>query len=97
MEIVVTGAAGFIGSHLSKRLEADGHNLLLIDDFSRGKQKYLDYLGVKTKCKKLDLKDPVSNAMFENADIVYHCACRIGGMQFLHGSPLIELTALQDN
>ena len=49
MSIVVTGAAGFIGSHLSKRLEDEGHDLILIDDFSRGKKENLKSLVVKTK------------------------------------------------
>ena len=43
MRILVTGAAGFIGSHLSKRLIDDGHDVKLVDDFSRGKQSYLNY------------------------------------------------------
>ncbi|MFW6121003.1 MAG: NAD-dependent epimerase/dehydratase family protein [Petrotogales bacterium] len=97
--IVVTGAAGFIGSHLSKRLEKNnGSSLTLVDDFSRGKQEYLDYLGVKTKCNYADLRDYETAEKFtKNADIVYHIACRIGGMQFLHGSAKKELKALQDN
>ncbi len=98
MSIVVTGAAGFIGSHLAKRLEDAGEKLILLDDFSRGKQEYLDYLGVKTPCQKVDLKVGfVATHILEGADTVYHCACRIGGMQFLHGSPEKELKALQDN
>jgi len=95
--ILITGAAGFIGSHLSKRLEDEGHSLILIDNFSRGKQEYLDYLGVKTKCIKADLKDYINNIYFENVDIVYHFAAKIGGMQHLHGSFERELAAFQEN
>jgi len=94
---VITGAAGFIGSHLAKRLEYTGRDLVLLDDFSRGKKEYLDYLGVKTKCIKADLKDYVNNVYFENADVVYHFAAKIGGMQHLHGTAEKELSALQDN
>ena len=32
--VVVTGAAGFIGSHLSERLLADGHQVVGVDSFS---------------------------------------------------------------
>jgi nucleoside-diphosphate-sugar epimerase len=100
MSIIVTGAAGFIGSHLAKRLEEQGarNSLILVDDFSRGKQEYLEYLDVKTKCLHGDLKDYDTARIFtKNADVVYHTASRIGGMQFLHGSPEKELLALQDN
>ena len=97
--ILITGAAGFIGSHLAKALEEQGHELILLDNFSRGKQSYLNKLGVKTKCHNVDLKDKgVSWLWFtRNIDMVYHTACRIGGMQFLHGSAAKELQALQDN
>jgi len=98
MQALVTGAAGFIGSHLSKKLESLGYDLVLIDNFSRGKQKYLDYLGVKTECLNHDLKDiGVSKVWTKDIDVVFHTACRIGGEQFLHGSPQNELSALQEN
>jgi len=96
--IAVIGAAGFIGSHLSKRLEDLGNTLMLTDNFSRGKKEYLDYLNIKNECFNLNMKDYESALIAtKHADIVYHCACRIGGMQFLHGSPEKELKALQDN
>lgn len=94
---VITGAAGFIGSHLSKRLEQERNNLVLIDNFSRGKKKYLDYLGVKTKCRKVDLTDYTNSVYFEGINTVYHLAAKIGGMQYLHGTSEKELSALQEN
>jgi len=97
MKILVTGAAGFIGSHLSKRLEDEGHKLILLDDFSRGKESYLKYLGVKTKCIYADLRNPFEGVLFKGVDTVYHCASRIGGNQFLHGSNRNELEALHNN
>ena len=96
--IVITGAAGFIGSHLAKRLEQEGHSLILLDNFSRGKQKYLDDLKVKAYCHDVDLTDSaLTNYWIEKADTVFHTASRIGGNQFLHGSNLNELNAFQDN
>jgi len=41
MRCIVTGAAGFIGSHLTDALLADGHEVLGIDDLSTGRQKNL--------------------------------------------------------
>lgn len=39
MKLIVTGAAGFIGSHVAERLEADGHQVLGIDDLSGGRSE----------------------------------------------------------
>ncbi|MDB5297747.1 MAG: ADP-L-glycero-D-manno-heptose-6-epimerase [Phycisphaerales bacterium] len=41
MRILVTGGAGFIGSNLAKRLHADGHQIVVLDDFSSGSFKNL--------------------------------------------------------
>lgn len=96
--IAITGAAGFIGSHLSKRLEQEEHDIVLLDDFSRGKESYLKYLGVKHKCVKIDLRNYDDTKLWiQGIDTVFHIASRIGGNQFLHGSNLNELAAFQDN
>jgi len=97
--VLVTGAAGFIGSHLAKRLEDEGYKVKLVDDFSRGRQEYLDYLGVKAQCIRMDLREYTgyNKGYFEDVDEVYHCACRIGNNEYLHGSPKNKLRALQDN
>jgi UDP-glucose 4-epimerase len=41
MKILVTGGAGFIGSHLTERLLSDGHEVLVLDNFSTGKHSNL--------------------------------------------------------
>ena len=42
MKAVVTGGAGFIGSHLVDRLISDGHTVYVVDDFSTGKESNLN-------------------------------------------------------
>ena len=44
MRILVTGGAGFIGSHLCERLIHEGHSVTAIDNFSTGKASNLDSL-----------------------------------------------------
>ena len=39
MRILVTGGCGFIGTHLCRRLLADGHRVRVLDDLSRGKRE----------------------------------------------------------
>ena len=36
MKILITGGAGFIGSHLAERLISEGHEVVALDDFSTG-------------------------------------------------------------
>ena len=42
MRIMVTGGAGFIGSHIVDALIADGHSVLIVDDFSTGRRENLN-------------------------------------------------------
>ena len=41
MRVAVTGGAGFIGSHLCEHLALTGHDVLAIDDLSRGRRENL--------------------------------------------------------
>ena len=51
--IIITGAAGFIGFHLSKRLLSDGHQILGIDNLN-------DYYDVNLKKERLKLLKEIS-------------------------------------
>ncbi len=99
MKTVVTGGAGFIGIHLVKMLVEEGRDVVIVDDFSRGKAENISDLGVKNvELRKADLRDPRESAKaLKGADILYHLAARVGGIEYMHGSENAELKALQDN
>ena len=44
MKILITGGAGFIGSHLCESLLSDGHNVTIIDNLSTGKYSNIAHL-----------------------------------------------------
>jgi UDP-glucose 4-epimerase len=75
--IVVTGGAGFIGSHVVDRLISDNNEVMIIDDFSTGKWKNIEHLsdGGLLHVEKADVKDlDLMIRLTEGADVVFHMA-----------------------
>jgi UDP-glucose 4-epimerase len=75
MKILVTGGAGFIGSHLVDRLILSKHRVVVIDNLSSGKKENLN---PSAKFYKLDIVDKKLKAVFakEKPQIVYHLAAQ---------------------
>ncbi|MBD2244700.1 UDP-glucuronic acid decarboxylase family protein [Nostoc sp. FACHB-888] len=73
MRILVTGGAGFIGSHLIDRLMADGHELICLDNFYTGhKRNILKWLGHPYfELIRHDITEPIRLEV----DQIYHLAC----------------------
>ena len=102
MKILVTRGAGFIGSHLVKKLLEEGKEVIVAEELSRGKLENLKELGVDTKkdikYKQVDLRDYKQYLKItKSIEVVYRLAARVGSIEYLHGSELAELRALQDN
>jgi UDP-glucose 4-epimerase len=57
MKILVTGGAGFIGSHTSQRLVQAGHQVRVLDDFSTGKRINLKSVEDEIELLKIDIRD----------------------------------------
>jgi len=76
MKIVVTGGAGFIGSHLVDKLIKKGHKVVVADNLSTGKKENLNK---KAKLYKVDICSPKIAEIFkiERPEIVYHYAAQI--------------------
>ncbi len=84
MKIVVTGAAGFIGSHLSQRLARDGHEVVGIDAFNdyyspqlkRQNAGHAQAAGARVV--EADLNDADLRPILQGAGVVYHLAAQPG-------------------
>lgn len=71
--ILVTGGAGFLGSHLCKRLQQDGNDVLCVDNFFTGnKNNTLELLA--NPCFEL-LRHDVTFPLYVGVDEIYNLAC----------------------
>lgn len=71
--ILVTGGAGFLGSHLCERLVSDGHDVICLDNFFTGSKKNISHLMGKPNFE-LIRHDIVQPILLE-ADEIYNLAC----------------------
>ena len=72
---LVTGGAGFIGSHLVDSLLEKGNDVIVLDNFSMGHPQNLDHVADKIQVVECDISQPGNwQVMFENVDKVFHLA-----------------------
>lgn len=74
MTVVVTGGAGFLGSHLVDRLIAQAHRVIAVDNFFTGQEKNIAHLKDHPNftLKKHDIVEPLN---LETVDQIYNLAC----------------------
>ncbi|MHC4069690.1 MAG: SDR family NAD(P)-dependent oxidoreductase [Planctomycetota bacterium] len=81
MKTLVTGGAGFIGSHLSERLLKDGHQVIVVDNLSTGNLKNIEACKGNATFEFVegDICDvALMEALVQRCDIVYHLAAAVG-------------------
>ena len=75
MDFVITGGAGFIGSHIAEQLVKIGHNVTIIDNLSNGKKENLSKIIKKIKFVNGDIRDfDLLKNTLKNTDGVFHQA-----------------------
>ena len=81
MKILITGGAGFIGSHLADRLISDGHAVTVIDDLSTGRYSNVAHLEGHERFRLIIdtvLNDSLMEGLIRDTDRVYHMASAVG-------------------
>lgn len=81
MKILITGGAGFVGSHLADKLIEKGHEITVIDDLSTGKYSNVEHLeGNKNFRLIIDtvLNENLLEELVRETDHVYHMASAVG-------------------
>ena len=93
MRILVTGGAGFIGSHLSERLILDGHQVAVLDSASTGRLSNLNGIIHSPQLQLIEgsiLDTNVLDSLIKNADYVFHLAAAVGVFNIVK-NPLVSL------
>src|SRR5207302_85096 len=71
--VLVTGGAGFLGSHLCERLLADGHEVLCVDNYFTGTQENIAPLRASPYFDAL--RHDVTLPLYVEVDDIYNLAC----------------------
>jgi UDP-glucose 4-epimerase len=93
MRILITGGAGFIGSHLCERLISEGHTVTVMDDFSTGRAQNLAQLEGNegfTLIEGTILDTQLLNTLVSDSDYIFHLAAAVGVFNIVN-NPLASL------
>jgi len=69
LRVMVSGGAGFIGSHLCERLLRDGHDVICLDNFFTGSKKNISHLNVEL------VRHDITIPYLAEVDIIFNLAC----------------------
>lgn len=81
MKILITGGAGFVGSHLADKLLAEGHEITVIDDLSTGRYSNVEHLEDTERFRLIIdtvLNERLMEELIRETDRVYHMASAVG-------------------
>jgi UDP-glucuronate decarboxylase len=80
--ILVTGGAGFLGSHLIDRLLGKGHELLCVDNLFTGTKRNLEHLHAQSRFEFV--RHDVTFPLYVEADEIYNLACPASPIHYQH-------------
>ena len=71
--VAVTGAAGFLGSHLCEHLAEEGASLVALDNFTNGNEAYLRDIDADIDIVDVDIRSMDAD-LLKGVDVIYHFA-----------------------
>ena len=79
MRVLITGGAGFIGSHLCDSLIAAGNEVSILDNLSTGSERNIAHLKGKIKVNQGDIRDKeLVEKLTKDSDLILHMAAALG-------------------
>ena len=81
MRALITGGAGFIGSHLAEALLSDGHEVDVIDNLSTGSIRNITHLKANPRFKYVIdtvTNEPLLAELIDRNDVIFHLAAAVG-------------------
>jgi UDP-glucose 4-epimerase len=81
MKYLITGGAGFVGSHLADKLHKEGHDIVVIDDLSTGRYSNVAHLEGQERFQLIIdtvLNDSLMERLIRDTDRVFHMASAVG-------------------
>ncbi len=81
MKILITGGAGFVGSHLADKLIAEGHSITVIDDLSTGRYANIEHLEGHERFRLIIdtvMNQSLMEDLIRDTDRVFHMASAVG-------------------
>lgn len=81
-KVVVTGGAGFLGSHLCDRILAEGHEVLCVDNFLTGRPENISHLRDNPSFELIE--HDVTSPLFVEADEIFNLACPASPEHYQH-------------
>jgi UDP-glucose 4-epimerase len=109
MKVLITGGAGFIGSHLTERFSSLGDEVTILDNFSTGAENTLKQIGFRGNLIEGDIRSHLLvDKLIEETELVLHMAAALGVSNIMNstlesistnilGSEVVLLSAAKHN
>ena len=92
MKVLITGGAGFIGSHLAEHFQKLGDEVTILDNFSTGNQKNLEIFRFSGKAINGDIRDTkLVESLISETDLILHMAASLGVANIMN-SPIESIS-----